>query len=348
MPFRVLHILGDSRPEGTAIARIVRSLQQHMPSRDFEISACFVGSEGPLIAELTRAGIPTSVIPWKHPSRDFFGAIRFASFLATSHFDLLHFHWGGPNIRRVGKLVSGAKVVFHMHSLVEESRLERPREISTHNSDAVIAVSKAVAAGSKHPMTRVIYAGLEFNGAVVRTEDPSLCGCATRLTPVKGVSYLLKAMSFLKEDFPSLCLEIAGEGPLRADLESEAARLGLSDCVRFLGWMDPWDQLRARWAVMVQPSLQEGLPLSVLEAMGDGLPIVASCVGGVPEVFLDGETGILVPAADARALADAMRKLLTDADLRHKMGTAAARRACECFSAQRMAEETTALYRELL
>jgi glycosyltransferase involved in cell wall biosynthesis len=99
---------------------------------------------------------------------------------------------------------------------------------------------------------------------------------------------------------------------------------------------------------MVQPSLKEGFPLSVLEGMADGVPIVASQVGGVPEVVVSGETGILVPPADASALAEAMRTLLENAALRCKLGTTAANMVRECFSAQRMAEEIAALYRELL
>lgn len=348
MSVRVLHILGDSRQEGAAIARIVRSLHRHTPSSDFEISACFVGGDGPLSEEFKRERIPTRVIRWKHPSRDVFGALRLASFLAASRFDLLHFHWGGPSLRRIGKLVSGAKVVFHLHSAIEENLPSRPVEIPTHNVDAVIAVSQAVAASSKHPLTRVIYPGVEISEGTQRAEDVSLCGCASRLIPIKGVAYLLNAMARLKDEFPRLRLEIAGDGPFRAELESEAARLGISDRVKFLGWVKPWDQIRARWAVMVQPSLEEGLPLSILEAMADGIPVVASRVGGVPEVILEGATGRLVPAADPSALADAIRALLRDADLRRRLGAAGAQRVREHFSAQRMAEQTAALYKELL
>jgi glycosyltransferase involved in cell wall biosynthesis len=348
MPLRILHILGDSSQEGTAIARIVQSLYRHMPREDFQIYACFVGRSGPLSEEFQRIGIPTHVVAWKHPSRDVAGAVRLASFLRSSRFDVLHFHWGGAKVRGLGKLVSGARVVLHLHSSTEAGRLERPQQISTRNSDAVIAVSKASAVNSKHPMTRVIYPGVEIPEAAQRAEDPNLCGCAVRLTPIKGIPYLLGAMSLLRNDLPDLRLEIAGDGPLRAELELEAARLGLADHVKFLGWVDPWDQLRLRWAVMVQPSLKEGLPLSVLEAMADGLPIVASSVGGVPEVVFSGQTGMLVPAGDPRALAEAVRTLLKNADLRQKLGAAAARTIRECFSAQRMADQIAVLYRELL
>jgi glycosyltransferase involved in cell wall biosynthesis len=348
MPIRVLHILGDSRREGTAIARIVQSLCRHTSHSDFELAACFVGADGPLNEEFKRCGIPTRVIAWKHPSRDILGTLRLASYLSSSHFDVLHFHWGGPRLRRIGKLASGAKVVFHLHSSIEETRDVRSADIPTHNSDAVIAVSKAVEASSKHPNTRVIYPGIEIPESVQRVEDPDLCGCATRLVPIKGVSHLLRAIALLKDRFPQLRLEVAGDGPARAELESEAAQLGISDRVKFLGWVDPWNQLRSRWAVMVHPSLQEGLPLSMLEAMADGTSIVASSVGGVPEVIFDGASGTLVPAADPAALASAISLLLKDPDRRNKLGTAAAQRVRESFSAKKMAAEISAVYRELL
>jgi glycosyltransferase involved in cell wall biosynthesis len=348
VPYRVLHVLWDSERAGTSIARIVASLHRHIPETDFEISACFVGRDGPLVSDFSGLGIPVRVIPWKHPSRDLAGAVRFATFLSRSRFDLIHFHWGGPKLRRMAKMIGGAKVVFHLHSSVEENRLGRPRRIPTHNSDAVIAVSKSIAASSKHPTTRVIYTGLDFSPLAPRAEDPNLCGCVARLTEVKGVFYLLQAAALLKKDFPSLRVEIAGDGPLRAELQSEADRLELNHQVKFLGWVNPLDQLRARWAVLVQPSLEEGLPLSLLEAMADGIPVVTSRVGGIPEVVCDGATGVLVPAADVNALAAAIRTLLKNATLRHRMGNEAARTVRERFSGQRMAEEIEALYLELL
>src|SRR6201999_3105635 len=100
----------------TSIARIVASLHRHIPRSEFDISACFVGQHGPLVEEFAGLGIPTRVIRWKHPSRDITGALRFAAFVSGSRFDVIHFHWGGPTLRRISKTVAGARVVLHLHS----------------------------------------------------------------------------------------------------------------------------------------------------------------------------------------------------------------------------------------
>lgn len=345
---RVLHVISDSGQSGTSIARIVASLHRHIPHSEFEICACFVGSDGPLCKEFSSIGMTTGVVSWKHPSRDLSGAMRLAAFLFSSKYDLIHFHWGGPSLRRLGRMVANAKVLFHLHSSIEENLPSRPAEISTRNADAVVAVSRAVAASSSHRRTSVIYPGIEVPADTIREEARDLCGCALRLTPVKGITYLLQATALLKKDFPAFCLEIAGDGPSRNALEAEAKLLGIADRVRFLGWVDSLPELRARWAMMVQPSLEDGFPLSVVEAMADGIPVVGSRVGGLPEIIADNETGLLVPSADAPALANAMARLIRDSDLRGRLGSASVARVRERFSAQRMADETAQLYRQLL
>jgi glycosyltransferase involved in cell wall biosynthesis len=274
--------------------------------------------------------------------------LRFATLVLTSRYDLIHFHWGGPALRRIGKTIGGAKIVFHLHSPIEESVSARPPKIDTRNSDAVIAVSRAVAARSSHQRTSVIYPGIEIPADTTRDEDPNLIGCALRLTPIKGVSHLLQAIALLKNDFPRLRLQIAGDGPSLPALEAESARFGVADSVDFLGWVHPLPDIRSKWALMVQPSLEDGLPLSVVEAMSEGLPVIGTTVGGLPEIIADGETGLLVPPADPPALASAIATLLRDTELRKRFGAASVARARKCFTAQRMADETAALYRELL
>ncbi len=345
---RVLHVLSDSERSGTSTAKIVASLHRHIPRSDFEISACFVGRHGPLVEDFAANKIPTRIISWKHPSRDFTGALRFAANAFASRFDLIHFHWGGPSLRRIGKTIGGAKAVLHLHSSIEENHPGRPVRIDTNNSDAVIAVSGAVAASSLHRITRVIYPGIELPSDSTRNEDHTLIGAALRLAPIKGVSHLLEAVAMLKKDFPSLRLEIAGDGPSRPVLEAEAETLGIGSDVNFQGWIDDLHECHSKWTMMIQPSLEDGLPLSVLEAMSAGVPVVASRIGGLPEIIEHGLTGMLVPPADPRALADAIAALLRDADLRKRFSTASTERARQHFSAQRMANETAELYRELL
>jgi glycosyltransferase involved in cell wall biosynthesis len=118
--------------------------------------------------------------------------------------------------------------------------------------------------------------------------------------------------------------------------------------VEFLGWRDDVEALLHRWDVFVMPSLEEGFGIAALEAMAAGLPVVATAVGGIPELVKDGETGWLVPPADPQALAGRLRSLLRDSGLRQAMGIAGHSRAQDHFSMDRMVENVSKIYDGIL
>jgi glycosyltransferase involved in cell wall biosynthesis len=127
-----------------------------------------------------------------------------------------------------------------------------------------------------------------------------------------------------------------------------AATLGVAGRIEFLGWVDDLSSVLSRWDVFVLPSLEEGFPLAALEAMATGLPVVASSVGGVPELVVDGKTGWLVPPGDVEALAARLHLLLSNPEQRLSMGAAAAVRVRDHFSLAQMTENFSRLYDELL
>jgi glycosyltransferase involved in cell wall biosynthesis len=173
-------------------------------------------------------------------------------------------------------------------------------------------------------------------------------GTAGRLVELKGIEYLLSAASALRHDFPNLRLEIAGSGPLREKLESVASQTGLGDRVKFLGWIDDIQSILPRWDIFVMPSLEEGFPIAALDAMAAGLPVVATRVGGVPELIEDGTTGWLVPPRDIESLGSRLRVLLSDRELRVRMGAAGYARIRDHFSTAHMTKNFAQLYEELL
>jgi glycosyltransferase involved in cell wall biosynthesis len=174
--------------------------------------------------------------------------------------------------------------------------------------------------------------------------DGVLVGSVARLDPVKRLDVLLKALAALG----GARAVIVGYGPQERQLTEMAAELGLNERVRFVGYQqDVWPWLAA-CDVFVLSSDWEGMPNAVLEAMGAGLPVVATAAGGTLDVVVDGVTGLLVPPRDATALASALERLIHDPNLRRTMGAAGRRRAQEFFSAQHMVERTQALYAELL
>jgi glycosyltransferase involved in cell wall biosynthesis len=165
-----------------------------------------------------------------------------------------------------------------------------------------------------------------------------------RMDAQKGHRHLLDAAARL----PGIRFLFAGDGPEKAALSQRASHLGIADRITFLGQRQDVPALLASCDLFVLPSLFEGLPLAILEAMAAGKAVVASAVGGSPEAVLHGETGLLVPPADAASLASAICTLAADPDLRQRMGAAGRSRVSAEFSADTMARRTVAVYEELL
>jgi glycosyltransferase involved in cell wall biosynthesis len=167
-----------------------------------------------------------------------------------------------------------------------------------------------------------------------------------RLAAPKDAVTLVRALSALRgRSFEAV---FVGDGPDRPAVEEEVRRLGLESVVELLGERDDVPELLATADVFVLSSHSEGLPLSILEAMATGLPVVASNVGGVSEVVVEGDTGLLVPPGDAQSLAAAIERLLEDPVLRRRLGEAGRIRAAEHFDLAAVHEAHLDLYRRML
>lgn len=168
-----------------------------------------------------------------------------------------------------------------------------------------------------------------------------------RLTEAKGLRELLQAIARLRGDFPQLRLVCAGEGDF--DLAGEARKAGIADLVEQPGWVSGARKADclARASIFVLPSYFEGMPMGVLEAMAAGQVVVATAVGGVPDVVADGVNGLLVAPRDTTALTDALRRVLCDDELRRRLGAAARATVAERFSADAVVGEVEALYAEM-
>jgi glycosyltransferase involved in cell wall biosynthesis len=147
-----------------------------------------------------------------------------------------------------------------------------------------------------------------------------LIGVVARLQPEKGVANFLQAATRVSRIFPEAGFLVVGDGPLREELLSLVERLGISKRVRFLGYRTDSRALMGLMDVLVVPSLTEGSPLIVLEAMAAGIPVVASAVGGIPDQLRHGEEGILVPPDDPDALGEALGALLRDPAYARRLG----------------------------
>ncbi len=197
----------------------------------------------------------------------------------------------------------------------------------------------------------VIYNGIESSraAALPLSLNPPTVLCLGRLVPDKGIDIALNAFATLSEAYPELRVLIAGDGELRSDLEQQAAHLGMNN-VEFLGWVPPGSvpSLINRADIVVMPSRQDSFPLTALEAGMLGRPIVATRVGGLPEMIEDGTTGLLVESEDADALGRALAGLLASPQRATQLGQAARERVLRKFSWEGHIDAYDRLYRSLV
>lgn len=159
------------------------------------------------------------------------------------------------------------------------------------------------------------------------------------LEPRKGLSLLLRTLAGLRDRGLHLATVLVGDGPLRGRLADEARVLGLDGSVRMLGWRDDVDAILDQADILVLPSLaNECLPFVILEAMAHRLPVVSTDVAGIPEMVLDGDTGLVVPPGDAEALAAALARLAAEPEEARAMGERARRRLLEHFTRRAMVD----------
>lgn len=173
-------------------------------------------------------------------------------------------------------------------------------------------------------------------------------GCTARLHPENDQATLLRAISTVGRRWPDVQLLLVGRGPEEERLKQLGEALGILAHIRFVGEQPDVAPFLQQMDLYVQPSVVAGMPNSVLEAMAAGLPVVATAVGGIPEVVVEGETGLLVPPRDSAALANAMLKLLVDGGLAEAFGRAGRARVEAHFGEDRMREQLETLLDRLV
>lgn len=302
--------------------------------------------------------------------RDVGGIVRQRRLFRETSADLIHFNlfnaYQGQYSILAARWAGTSRLVASYH-LLPRSRTASLRgrlleRILMASLDQVIAGCEANADlliryfGTPRDRLSIVYYGIEVErctpgpGAAHEALKGRRAVIAVgRLTPQKGFSTLIEAAPRVVEAVPDAGFLIVGDGPLRADLERAALASGAGEAIVFAGerWDGIHDLIRGARALAL-PSVYEGLPLIVLEAMACGRPVVASAVDGVPEAVADGETGILVPPGDAGRLADALIGLLRDPAKGDEMGRRGRARIEALFSASQMVEKTQAVYEACL
>jgi glycosyltransferase involved in cell wall biosynthesis len=249
-----------------------------------------------------------------------------APWLAGLQTEVLGGQWDGEGTLLYQAMLSATWVAACSQTVLAQARRLAP-EITARSSVIRNGVDVAAAPGEPPRAPRLL--------------------CLGRLLPAKGFDLALTALATLLGRFPALRLTIAGDGTARRELEQQAAALGVEGAVDFLGWVDPdrVPQLIGASSIVLMPSRREGLGLAAVQAASMARPIVATRVGGLPEVVVHDQSGMLVDADDARGLAEAIAFLLEHPDEAARMGRRARRRVRETFRFDRYADAYDALYR---
>jgi glycosyltransferase involved in cell wall biosynthesis len=328
--------------------------------------------------------VQVTTIPHLHreisPVRDVLATVRLARLIRAQRPLILHTHTAKAGaVGRLAAVFAGRArppiVVHTYHGHVLRGYfgslwtwvfrvLERTL---AHVTDTLIAVSPEVrdelvamkiAPASKFEVIRLgielerrlpdVDARAETRRVMGVPEDRFLVGWIGRMTAVKRTDVVLRAFARLREQGVDAVLCMVGDGPDRKEVEELAHELGIVQHCLFAGYQADVGPFFSAFDVFVLPSANEGTPVTAIEALASGCPVVATRVGGVPDVVRDGEDGILVDPGDEEGLADALHRLAAVPEIRARMGEAGRDRMLERYAVSRLIDDVDRLYRDLL
>jgi glycosyltransferase involved in cell wall biosynthesis len=363
-PLPVMHLITELGVGGaqSALYRLLFAVdrQRYAPS-----VVCLYGGDGRTARRIRELGIPVHDLrlhaPWQ-----FFAFWRLFRLLRRERPALLHCWLFHANILgRVFGFLAGVPVIVtgRRSIVIGKPWREHLNRITSWLDSGVIAVCERAReieierARVRPDKVFTIYNGVAPNPAALPRPDAWPAGapgcariviCVGRLVPKNGIPDLLDAWASVAVTHPEARLWIAGDGMQRGELERRASTMSPLVRPRFLGLRDDLDRLLPRCSLLVQPSWFEGLSNAILEAMAAGLPVVATAVGGSPELVQHGRTGLLVPPRDPGALAEAIATMLDNPERGREIGALGRQRVAEHFSIEQMVRSTEALYERLL
>ena len=364
-----MRVLLVCQPVDGGVALHVATLARRLPEHGIAVT---VACPPALARQLEAAGTDVVVVPMERrvsPAGDPAALRRLYAVLRGGGIDLVHTHSAKAGV--LGRSAARARAVPAVHTphawsflaaggrvagdayrrieralarstdaIICVSEGERRRGLQVADFDRMVVVTNGVAVPDGAPAAA--------GGGPARAGGPLVVGTVARLAPQKGIAHLLEAFARVHDVRTDVRLAIAGDGPLRADLEAAAAHLGVAADVTFAGAVAaPWEFL-AGLDLFVLPSLWEGLPYALLEAMAVGLPCVATAVDGVAEAIPDRRFGTVVEAGDSARLAREILALIEDPAARADMGARARGHVRSTFTVDGMVAATAEVYRRVL
>lgn len=347
-----------------------RHLLELLPAlRERGVGATFLGLDdtraapAPFYVALEARGVPFERLPCPR-DLDPLLARRVRAALRRTAPDLVHTHlvhgdvYGALAVAGSGMTLVSTK---HNDDPFRSGRMRHLERLITRRAARVVCITEALArfnrdvVGLPGGKLRVVHYGLDQppapwglpDGPELPARAPVLLAVG-RLVRQKGIDLAIEALVRVREHHPRARLVVLGEGPLRMELTALARALRVDDAVSMPGRVGDVSWWYRRASVLVHPARWEGFGLTLLEAMLCARPVVAASVSAVPEIVVDGETGLLVPPEDPEALAAAVCGLLDDPGRASALGEAGLRRARQQFSVAQMTERTLEVYAEAL
>jgi glycosyltransferase involved in cell wall biosynthesis len=350
---RIAHVVGQLDMGG--MEKLLVEFARHANRKQFELQFIAFGKRGVIADEIEALGWPVRSLgttPGLKPRL----IVRLSRLFRELGADVVHTHNTGP-LLYAGPAAKLAQVAWVIHTRHGQRFGATRREtamfrLATLTANRVVCVSQDSAAitrkeGISPKRIRIILNGIDttrFPPANPENNKPFLA--VGRFSPEKDFANLIRAAAIVVRSDPTFRLDIAGDGVCMPDIRQRVSELKLEGAVRLLGQVSDIPTLLTKASCFTLASLTEGISLTILEAMAARLPVVATRVGGNPEVVADGKTGLLVPAADPTALAKALLELWRDPARRRNMGDAGRARVETHFDVQHMVAEYENLYLE--
>ena len=354
-PMRVAHVALQLETGG--MERLLAEFSRHADRKRVSLTFIALGGGGCVADEIASNGWPVIVLDrlsGLRPST----AFRLANIFRDAKIDIVHTHNSKPLLYAgsAARLASVPGVIHTCHGRRQHatSRQNLAFRFACRFADRMVCVSQDIARLCQQQRIGAEKISTISNGIDLRRfsyTGPAAGGPAIfvgRLSPEKDVTSLLRATKIVAAQSPTFRLQIAGDGTSRTELFALAQLLGLGGRVEFLGEIQDVPALLSKASMLVLPSLTEGMPLTVLEAMATGLPVVATRVGGTPELVEDRLTGLLVTARDPGQLAEALLRIHRNQQLGKEMGRKARARVENHFDVRAMVSSYESMYAEVL
>ena len=348
------------------LQQVVVNICRTIDKDKFDVSVLSLRDMGEFVPEIEKLGIKVIYLSQKEHGTDYFSFFKVAKILKEENVDIIHTHNTQPFIDgTLGALLSGVKTIIHTdhaRDFPDRKRYMFAEWLMSHFPYKVVGVSDDTCNNlikyehiSKDKIMTIVngidetFYNIEIDKDKkkhelgIKKEGP-IIGLGVRLSKQKGITYLIKAMPMIINEFPDLTLVIAGDGAERKGLEDEAKKLGVYESIVFTGARLDIAELLKLFDLYVLPSLFEGLPMVLLEAMASKCPIVATNVGGNYMAITHGENGSLVESCNAEIFAEEVIKVLSDRDLRNKYIKNSYLVFKENFSATLMTQRYSKLY----